>query len=299
MITAALQGRVRPQQRRRDEHRHQERHEPLQGQLLHARSATSSMNAQTETRDPVERAASRTTAATSTADRSAARSSRTRRTSSRRSSARSRTRSQTVNTLGLFPDQGRHLPDAVPREPLHGEGVDRTSPRRSSCRCATAGTPNSQVYGVGTRSVPENWGDSTNTFNSINLNHNWVLGGSKLNEFIFQYADFANYILARTGDPQQTFANGVVDRLQLNTPQTTIQHKFQFRDDFSWHMTRHGRPRPRLQDRRELHQRAEAVRHVQLGQRATTRTPTSTTTSNGPDQRRQPEQGRLRRRTCR
>ncbi len=69
---------------------------------------------------------------------------------------------------------------------------------------------NSQVYGVGTRAVPENWGDSTNTFNSINVNHNWVLGGSKLNEFIFQYADFANYILARTGDPQQTFANGVV-----------------------------------------------------------------------------------------
>ena len=51
------------------------------------------------------------------------------------------------------------------------------------------------------RSVPENWGDSTNTFNSINLNHNWVLGGSKLNEFIFQYADFANYILARSSDP--------------------------------------------------------------------------------------------------
>ena len=31
-----LQGRVRPQQRRRDEHRHEERHEPVSGQLVHA-----------------------------------------------------------------------------------------------------------------------------------------------------------------------------------------------------------------------------------------------------------------------
>jgi outer membrane receptor for monomeric catechols len=88
--------------------------------------------------------------------------------------------------------------------------------------------------------VPDSWGDSTNTFNSINLNHNWVLGGSKLNEFIFQYADFANYILARTGDPRQTFANGVSIGYNVNTPQTTIQHKFQFRDDFSWHVTGRG-----------------------------------------------------------
>jgi len=25
-----------------------------------------------------------------------------------------------------------------------------------------------------------------------------------------------------------------------NTPQTTQQKKYQFRDDFSWHLTRHG-----------------------------------------------------------
>ena len=58
---------------------------------------------------------------------------------------------------------------------------------------------NSQVYGATTRRVSESWGDSENTFNSINMNHNWVLGGSKLNEFVFQYADFANNVAARTG----------------------------------------------------------------------------------------------------
>ena len=72
------------------------------------------------------------------------------------------------------------------------------------------------------------------------MNHNWVLGGSKLNEFIFQYADFANYILARTGDPRQVFANGVQVGYNVNTPQTTEQQKWQFRDDFSWSVSGMG-----------------------------------------------------------
>ena len=99
---------------------------------------------------------------------------------------------------------------------------------------------NSQVYGVNTRSGPDNWGDSENTFNSINVNHNWVLGGSKLNEFVFQFADFANYITARTGDARQTFPNGVEIGYNVNTPQKTLQDKWQFRDDFSWHMSGMG-----------------------------------------------------------
>ncbi len=68
---------------------------------------------------------------------------------------------------------------------------------------------NSQVYDAQVRNVADSWGDSVNTFNSINLNHNWVLGGSKLNEFVFQFADFANNIAARTGD-----AAGLPERRQ-------------------------------------------------------------------------------------
>jgi len=99
---------------------------------------------------------------------------------------------------------------------------------------------NSQVYGAATRSVQDNWGDSKNKFNSINVNHNWVLPGAKLNEFVFQYADFDNHVAARTGDPRQVFPNGVVIGYNANTPQSTIQHKFQFRDDFSWRVTGMG-----------------------------------------------------------
>ena len=68
---------------------------------------------------------------------------------------------------------------------------------------------NSQPYGADAQPRANDWGDSANEFNSINLNHNWVIGGTKLNEFIFQYADFANDITARSQDPYQTFPNGV------------------------------------------------------------------------------------------
>ena len=99
---------------------------------------------------------------------------------------------------------------------------------------------NSQVFSAAPTRAPENWGDSTNTFNSINLNHNWVVGGSTLNEFIFQYSDYANQIAARTGAPQQTFPGNVVIGYNSSTPQATEQHKYQFRDDFTWHATGFG-----------------------------------------------------------
>jgi outer membrane receptor protein involved in Fe transport len=145
----------------------------------------------------------------------------------------------TVNTLGLFPEEDGTYATPYRENLFTIKGSVNLNPSQFLTVRYGRNT-NSQVYGVSTRSVPENWGDSTNTFNSINVNHNWVLGGSKLNEFIFQYADFANYILARTGDPQQTFANGVVIGYNSNTPQTTIQHKWQFRDDFSWSVSGMG-----------------------------------------------------------
>jgi len=146
---------------------------------------------------------------------------------------------QTVSTLGLFPSMDGTFPTPI-RENLFTVKSSVTINPSQFLTVRYGRNTNSQVYGVGTRNVEENWGDSTNTFNSINVNHNWVLGGSKLNEFIFQYADFANYITSRTGDPQETFANGVIIGYNVNTPQTTIQHKYQFRDDFSWHMSGMG-----------------------------------------------------------
>ena len=98
---------------------------------------------------------------------------------------------------------------------------------------------NTQPYGTSAINPPNNWGHSDNRFNSFNLNHNWVLSG-QLNEFIFQYADFRNQITPASSAPNEVFPNGVTLGANSNTPQTTEQHKFQFRDDFSWHVYRGG-----------------------------------------------------------
>jgi outer membrane receptor protein involved in Fe transport len=153
---------------------------------------------------------------------------------------------QPVSTLGLFPN--RFGLDA------NGSGVFAT-PYRENLVTAKATTnlnaaqylsvrygynQNTQPYGASTLSPPNAWGTSTNKFNSINLNHNWVLGGSKLNEFIFQYADFANAISANSLDPSESFPNGVFIGQSPNVPQQTQQKKWQFRDDFSWHTSGMG-----------------------------------------------------------
>jgi hypothetical protein len=146
---------------------------------------------------------------------------------------------QAVTTLGLYPSQDGVF--ATPsRENLFTGKVSANVSRSQFVSVRYGRNTNSQVYGAAPRLVEENWGDSANKFNSINLNHNWVMAGSKLNEFIFQYADFANQITARTGAPQQTFPNGVAVGYNVNTPQITEQSKYQFRDDFSWHVTGKG-----------------------------------------------------------
>jgi len=85
----------------------------------------------------------------------------------------------------------------------------------------------------------ENWGDSTNKFHSVNANLNSVLGGGKVNEFVFQYSYFKNAILERSNLPTEVYPGGVTVGQSVNTPQQTEQHKYQFRDDFTFSKGRH------------------------------------------------------------
>jgi hypothetical protein len=150
---------------------------------------------------------------------------------------------QVVDTSGLFPDRNGVFAVPYRENLLSGKAtVNLNAAQYLAVRYGF--NNNSQPYGAARNSTYDNWGDSTNKLNSFNLNHNWVLGGAKLNEFIFQYADFANNITSRCSDPSncksETFPNGVSIGANGNTPQTTEQHKFQFRDDFSWHVTGKG-----------------------------------------------------------
>jgi hypothetical protein len=146
---------------------------------------------------------------------------------------------QAVTTKGLFPELDGVY--ATPyRETLVTTKVTMNLNPKHFLSLRYGRNQNSQPYGASPNSPPNSWGDSKNTFNSFNLNHNWVLGGSKLNEFIFQYATFLNTIGANSADPSQSFPNGVYVGQSVNTPQSTEQKKWQFRDDFSWHITGGG-----------------------------------------------------------
>jgi outer membrane receptor protein involved in Fe transport len=142
--------------------------------------------------------------------------------------------SQSVDTFGLFPDQDGVFTTPIRENLLTAKGTANVGASQYVTVRYGRNT-NSQPYGAGPQALVNNWGVSANTFNSINVNHNWVLGGTRLNEFVFQYADFANAITANSLDQYQIFPNGVTIGQNPNTPQQTQQRKWQFRDDFSWH----------------------------------------------------------------
>jgi hypothetical protein len=146
---------------------------------------------------------------------------------------------QVVNTRGLFPDKDGVFPVPYRENLMTGKAsANLTADHYVAVRYGR--NTNSQPYNAAVNSTFDNWGDSENNFNSINLNHNWVVGGTRLNEFIFQYADFRNHIASRSSAPAESFPIGVSIGANGNTPQTTEQKKWQFRDDFSWHVTGMG-----------------------------------------------------------
>ncbi len=146
---------------------------------------------------------------------------------------------QAVNTLGLFP-QADGIYDTPYRENLLTGKVTANVSTTQYLAVRYGRNTNSQPYGAGLRNAQSSWSTSENSFNSINANHNWVLGQSMLNEFIFQYADFRNHIPLSSTDPYLLFPNAVNSGANPNTPQTTEQKKWQFRDDFTWTMTGMG-----------------------------------------------------------
>ena len=200
------------------ERRHQERHQPSSGSFFEF-FRDKSMNAHDRNREAGgrHRPTSRTTAAISSAAASAARSSKDKaHFFFRRWNARSRTPRRPSTRRGCSSD-------------LDGSTRRRTAKILVTGKATANLTPNQYLsvrYGRNTNSsalrrqsdaTPDNWGDSANTFNSFNVNHNWVLGGAKLNEFIFQYADFANTIAARTSASEAVVSQWRRDRRQYRT----------------------------------------------------------------------------------
>ena len=146
---------------------------------------------------------------------------------------------QTVSTQGLFTAQDGVF-STPSRDNLGTVKVTATINPAQYLSVRYGRNTNSYVFGAGPTATPDNWGDARNRFNSINVNHNWVLGGAKLNEAVFQYSNFGNVIAERTTAANLVFLNGVSTGSNLSTPQSTDQVKYQIRDDFSWLMAGHG-----------------------------------------------------------
>jgi outer membrane receptor protein involved in Fe transport len=146
---------------------------------------------------------------------------------------------QAVNTLGLFPGEDGIYDTPIRENLLTGKVTTNVNPAHYlSIRYGR--NTNTQPYNAGLRNAPTSWSTSTNKFNSLNANHNWVVGQSKLNEFIFQFADFKNHIPLSDPSPYLLFPNSVRAGAAPSTPQTTEQTKWQFRDDFTWTVTGMG-----------------------------------------------------------
>jgi hypothetical protein len=148
-------------------------------------------------------------------------------------------RRQVVNTLGLYPGE-----DGVFPLPYH-ENLFTTkltaSARTSHYLSLRYGRDdNRQPSGAGLRFAPSSWSTSSNTFDSMNVNHNWIAGRSALNELVFQYARLVNDIPVTVEGPSLIFPNGVRGGANLGAPQRTEQTKWQVRNDLSWTTGRMG-----------------------------------------------------------
>jgi outer membrane receptor protein involved in Fe transport len=100
---------------------------------------------------------------------------------------------------------------------------------------------NSQKYGQSPLATPDSLGTITNKYSSILAGHSLQIGTDSLNEFLFQYTKFENLISADSNNPTVYFPSGLHSGQNINTPQSTNQTKYQYKDDFSFTRTLWGR----------------------------------------------------------
>jgi carboxypeptidase family protein len=146
---------------------------------------------------------------------------------------------QTVNTLGLFPSEDGVFPVPV-RENLFTGKLTANVRSGHDVALRYGHDGNSSPSGAGLRAAHSTWEPSTNEFHSFNASDNWLFGGTKLNEFVFQVSTFQNVIPGSTTQPVLMFPNGVTGGANQAAPQSTEQTKWQLRDDVSWTARRFG-----------------------------------------------------------
>jgi carboxypeptidase family protein len=81
---------------------------------------------------------------------------------------------------------------------------------------------------------------NTNVIDSVIGKHTKVFGGNKVNEFLVLFQNFENNITADDNTNPQVFAPDFTFGANINTPQQTIQRRWQFKDDFAFRKSMWG-----------------------------------------------------------
>ena len=100
---------------------------------------------------------------------------------------------------------------------------------------------NTDKYGASSLAAPSSLGTVTNKYSSLLASHSLQIGSDSLNEILFQYTKFDNAITADSTLPYLYFPSGAHTGQNINTPQHTLQTKYQYKDDFSFTRTFAGR----------------------------------------------------------
>ena len=141
--------------------------------------------------------------------------------------------SYTVDSSGIYPElDGTSVPTPF-NDQLATAKVTYDINAKQYLQVRYGYQKNDQKYGQGPLAAPNNLGTTTNKYNSILAGWTAQLSSETLNEFVFQYSKFNNTILPDSTEPYLYYPSGFGYGQNINTPQSTNQTKYQYRDDFS------------------------------------------------------------------
>ncbi|HEX3525597.1 MAG TPA: TonB-dependent receptor [Thermoanaerobaculia bacterium] len=145
-----------------------------------------------------------------------------------------------VNTPLLPADNGKSFPTPFKDDLATAKLTWDVSPKQY-LQVRYGYQKNTDKYGASPLAAPDSLGTVTNKYSSILAGHTLQLGADSLNELVFQYTKFDNLISADSNDPTIYYPSGVHLGQNINTPQSTQQVKYQYKDDLSFARTLFGR----------------------------------------------------------
>jgi len=146
-----------------------------------------------------------------------------------------------IDTGGIYPNEDGSIVATPFKDKLLTAKASLDATAKQFLQVRYGMQNNSDKYGASPIVLPSALGTISNSYHSILAGHTWQISSDKLNEFLFQNTHFKNFISPDSNDPAIIYPSGVSVGQSVNTPQSTVQIKHQFKDDFSWSQTLFGK----------------------------------------------------------